>query len=221
MDRLVNDLLTLARLDEGVPMETAPVELVSLASDAVRTATAVGPEWPVQFWAARPVEVIGDKDRLRQVLDNLLANVRAHTPSGTSATVHVDQFGDQALIEVRDTGPGMPDEDARRVFERFYRADQARSRTARWQRARAVHRRRHRGGPRRDRLGRLRARPGAGGHRPAPVGAAPAGPRPGPVGRVDPALPADRAGSRGAPPAIHTRSTAGLHEVRRRAGHHA
>ncbi len=129
MDRLVNDLLTLTRLDEGVPMETAPVELVSLVSDAVRTAAAVGPEWPVQFWAARPIEVIGDRDRLRQVLDNLLANVRAHTPPGTTATVHVDQIGDQAQIEVRDTGPGMPDEDARRVFERFYRADPARART--------------------------------------------------------------------------------------------
>ena len=129
MDRLVNDLLTLTRLDEGVPMEMAPVELVSLASEAVRTATAVGPEWPVRFWAARPVEVTGDKDRLRQVLDNLLANVRAHTPPGTTATVHVDLVGDQAQIEVRDTGPGMPDEDARRVFERFYRADPARART--------------------------------------------------------------------------------------------
>jgi two-component system, OmpR family, sensor kinase len=129
MDRLVNDLLTLARLDEGVPMEMVPVELVSLASDAVRTATAVGPEWPVRFWAARPVEVQGDKDRLRQVLDNLLANVRAHTPPGTTATVRVDQVGEQAQIEVRDTGPGMPEEDARRVFERFYRADPARART--------------------------------------------------------------------------------------------
>ena len=168
MDRLVNDLLTLARLDEGVPMEMAPVELVSLVSDAVRTAAAVGPEWPVQFSATRPVEVIGDKDRLRQVLDNLLANIRAHTPEGTTATVHVDQIGDQAQIEVRDTGPGMPDSDAQRVFERFYRADPARARTAGRQRAGAVHRRRHRDGPRRDRLGRLDARGGAGGHRPDP-----------------------------------------------------
>lgn len=130
MDRLVSDLLTLARLDEGVPMEMAPVELVSLASDAVRTASAVGPDWPVRFWAAHPVEVSGDKDRLRQLLDNLLANVRAHTPPGTAATVRVDQVGDHAEIEVRDTGPGMPDEEARRVFERFYRADPARSRTS-------------------------------------------------------------------------------------------
>jgi two-component system OmpR family sensor kinase len=130
MDRLVSDLLTLARLDEGVPMEMAPVELVSLASDAVRTSTAVGPEWPVRFSAARPVEVMGDKDRLRQVLDNLLANVRAHTAPGTTATVRVGQVGDQAEVEVRDTGQGMPAEEARRVFERFYRVDPARSRTS-------------------------------------------------------------------------------------------
>jgi two-component system OmpR family sensor kinase len=129
MDRLVSDLLTLARLDEGVPMQMAPVELVGLASESVRTAAAVGPEWPVQFSAARPVEVTGNKDRLRQVVDNLLANVRAHTPSGTTATVHVGQIGDDAQIEVRDTGPGMPEEDARRVFERFFRADPARART--------------------------------------------------------------------------------------------
>ena len=129
MDRLVNDLLTLARLDEGVPMEMVPVELVSLVSDAVRTAAAVGPAWPVQFSATRPVEVKGDRDRLRQVLDNLLANIRAHTPEGTTATVHVDQIGDQAQIEVRDSGPGMLDSDAQRVFERFYRADPARART--------------------------------------------------------------------------------------------
>ncbi len=130
MDRLVNDLLTLARLDEGIPMKKVPVELVSLASDAVRTATAVGPEWPVRFWAAHPVEVIGDEDRLRQVVDNLLANVRAHTPPGTTATVRVDQVGDDAELEVHDTGPGMPAEEAQRVFERFYRADPARARTS-------------------------------------------------------------------------------------------
>jgi two-component system OmpR family sensor kinase len=130
MDRLVNDLLTLARLDEGLAMKMAPVELVSLVSESVHTATAVGPEWPVQFWAASPVEVDGDKDRLRQVIDNLLANVRAHTPEGTHTTVRIQQFGDDAEIEVRDDGPGMPGDDARRVFERFYRADAARSRTS-------------------------------------------------------------------------------------------
>jgi two-component system OmpR family sensor kinase len=128
MDRLVNDLLTLARLDEGLPVERTPVELVSLASEAVRTATAVGPEWPVHFSATRPVEITGDKDRLRQVVDNLLANVRAHTPPGTPTTVRVEQVGDEAEIVVRDSGPGMPTDEARRVFERFYRADRARTR---------------------------------------------------------------------------------------------
>ncbi len=130
MDRLVNDLLTLARLDEGVPMELTQVELVSLVAEAVHTATAVGPEWPVRFSAARPVEVTADKDRLRQVVDNLLANVRAHTPAGTTATVHVGQVDRDAEIEVRDTGPGMTGEEAARIFERFYRADPARSRTS-------------------------------------------------------------------------------------------
>jgi two-component system OmpR family sensor kinase len=129
MDRLVNDLLTLARLDEGVAMEQDPVELVSLASEAVRTAIAVGPEWPVTFSAPHPVEVTGDNDRLRQVVDNLLANVRAHTPPGTAATVRVDQVGGEAEVIVRDDGPGLPPDEARRVFERFYRADAARART--------------------------------------------------------------------------------------------
>jgi two-component system OmpR family sensor kinase len=129
MDRLVSDLLTLARLDEGVPMEREPVELVGLVSEGVHTATAVGPRWPVEFWAPHPVEVTGDKDRLRQVVDNLLANVRAHTPEGTTTTVRVDQIGDQAEIEVRDTGPGMPGDEANRIFERFYRSDPARTRT--------------------------------------------------------------------------------------------
>ncbi len=128
MERLVSDLLTLARLDEGVPMEQAPVELVGLVSEAVRTAGAVGPQWPVTFWAAHPVEIRGDKDRLRQVVDNLLANVRAHTPEGTTTTVRVSESEEEAEIEVRDTGPGMASDEAGRVFERFYRSDQARSR---------------------------------------------------------------------------------------------
>ena len=130
MDRLVSDLLTLARLDEGVPVQLAPVELVGLTAEAVRTATAVGPEWPVQFWAANPIEITGDKDRLRQVLDNLLANVRAHTPPGTATTVRVDSLGDEARIQVRDSGPGMAADDARHVFERFYRSDPARARSS-------------------------------------------------------------------------------------------
>jgi signal transduction histidine kinase len=128
MERLVNDLLTLARLDEGVPLQILPTELVSLCAEAVHTAKTVGPQWPVTFSAAHPVEVLGDPTRLRQVVDNLLANVRAHTPEGTTATVEVKQVGTTAQVVVRDHGPGMPSQDAARVFERFYRVDAARDR---------------------------------------------------------------------------------------------
>jgi two-component system, OmpR family, sensor kinase len=129
MERLVNDLLTLARFDEGLPLQIVPTELVSLGAEAVHTAGTVGPQWPVQFAASHPVEVMGDPVRLRQVVDNLLANVRAHTPPGTTAMVRVDQQGETAEIVVRDNGPGMPTDEAARVFERFYRADTSRARS--------------------------------------------------------------------------------------------
>jgi two-component system OmpR family sensor kinase len=129
MERLVTDLLTLARFDEGLPLQIVPIELVGLGAEAVHTAAAVGPQWPVQFTASHPVEVMGDPVRLRQVIDNLLANVRAHTPVGTVSSVRVDQQGATAEIVVKDAGPGMPTEEAERVFERFYRADASRART--------------------------------------------------------------------------------------------
>ncbi len=128
MDRLVSDLLTLARFDEGLPIQIVPTELVGLGAEAVHTASTVGPQWPVEFTASHPVEVMGDPTRLRQVIDNLLANVRAHTPEGTSATVRVDEDGTMAEIVVKDSGPGMPSEEAARVFERFYRVDASRAR---------------------------------------------------------------------------------------------
>jgi len=130
MKRLVEDLLLLARLDEGRPLDHDPVELVALAADAVHTAAAVGPDWPVTLDAERPVEVIGDPGRLRQVLDNLLTNVRAHTPPGTAATVRVAEDGVGAVVEVSDSGPGLPPDEAPHVFERFYRADPSRSRAS-------------------------------------------------------------------------------------------
>jgi two-component system OmpR family sensor kinase len=129
MGRLVEDLLLLARLDEGRPLERKPVELVGLAGEAVHAATAVGPAWPVELVAARPVEVVGDDVRLRQVFDNLLANVRAHTPPGTPARMTVGEDDGHAVVEVADEGPGLAPEEAGRVFERFYRADPSRSRT--------------------------------------------------------------------------------------------
>src|SRR5204863_4290510 len=91
--------------------------------DASRT---VGADWPMVLAAAEPVEVIGDATRLRQVFDNLLGNVRAHTPAGTEATVTVAANGDQAVVTVADNGPGLDPIQATRVFERFYRADSSR-----------------------------------------------------------------------------------------------
>jgi two-component system OmpR family sensor kinase len=128
MGHLVEELLLLARLDEGRAIELQPVELVSLAAEAVAAGAAINDNWPVRLQAAQPIEIIGDGARLRQVLDNLLANVRAHTPPGTRATVTVERLGADAVVSVVDGGPGLTDADAKLVFERFYRADQSRSR---------------------------------------------------------------------------------------------
>jgi len=128
MGHLLEDLLLLARLDEGRPLEREPVDLTGLAAEAVETASAVGPEWPVQLDADGPVTVVGDPARLRQVLDNLLSNVRSHTPPGTTARVRVTGGPEEAVVEVTDNGPGLSEDEAARVFERFYRADPSRSR---------------------------------------------------------------------------------------------
>ena len=129
MEQLVTDLLLLARLDEGRPMERRSVDLVALCAQAVHTASTVGPDWPVTFHASRPIEVEGDATSLRQVMDNLLGNVRAHTPPGTAVEVSVEPEGEGAVITVADDGPGMDPDEADHIFERFYRSDPSRSRT--------------------------------------------------------------------------------------------
>jgi two-component system OmpR family sensor kinase len=127
MTVLVEDLLLLARLDEGRPLEREPVELDEVVTEAVDAAVAVDPNRPVDL-EADPVVVLGDRDRLRQVLDNLLSNVRAHTPAGSPVRVKVGAENGLAVVEVADSGPGMTSEETARVFERFYRSDSSRSR---------------------------------------------------------------------------------------------
>ena len=127
MKELVEDLLLLARLDEGQPLERAPVELGELAAEAVETARALDPSRPLDL-EAQPATVLGDRARLRRVLDNLLGNVRSHTPADTPAHVRVTTLNGSAVLEVSDEGPGLPPEDFERVFTRFYRADTSRSR---------------------------------------------------------------------------------------------
>jgi two-component system, OmpR family, sensor kinase len=129
MSLLVEDLLLLARLDEGRPLAREPVELDEVVGEAVDTALTVEPERPISLDAERAV-VLGDRDRLRQLVDNLLANAREHTPPETPVRVSVSTSDGTARIEVEDAGPGMPPEEAERVFERFYRADQSRSRAS-------------------------------------------------------------------------------------------
>lgn len=124
MGVLVDELLLLARLDQGRPLEREPVDLAVLATEAVAASHVVEPGRPLSLEVTSAV-VYGDAVRLRQVLDNLLANVRQHTPGGTRATVRVAS----GVIEVADSGPGLAPEDAARVFERFYRVDASRARS--------------------------------------------------------------------------------------------
>ena len=128
MNALVEELLLLARLDEGRPLELERVDIAEVLVGAIRTARAVAADFPIALSISDVVVVKGDGTRLRQVIDNLLANVRSHTPSGTKSTIELRTDGDEAVLTVSDDGPGMNPDDAALVFERFYRADASRSR---------------------------------------------------------------------------------------------
>jgi two-component system, OmpR family, sensor kinase len=130
MGVLVDDLLLLARLDEGRPLAREPVDLAALARELVGDARALEPDRPFALEADGPVTVPGDDVALRQVLANLLSNVRRHTPPGAPATVRVSRQDGQVVLEVADRGPGLAPEDAARVFERFFRADPSRARVS-------------------------------------------------------------------------------------------
>jgi two-component system OmpR family sensor kinase len=120
MTVLVEDLLLLARLDEGRPLEREPVRLERVVEDAVETARTVDPDRPIGL-TLESASVVGDQARLRQVIDNLLSNVRAHTPAGAPVDVRVSSSNGSAVVAVAD---------AERVFRRFYRADESRSRAS-------------------------------------------------------------------------------------------
>jgi len=129
MSLLVDDLLLLARLDEGRPLGLELVQLHVVVSEAVETARTVEPERAIET-SIEPALVLGDRDRLRQIVDNLLSNVRAHTPPEAAVTVRVSSPNGSAVIDVEDGGPGLGSEDVGRVFERFYRADDSRARAS-------------------------------------------------------------------------------------------
>jgi two-component system, OmpR family, sensor kinase len=132
MGLLVEDLLLLARLDRERPLTLAPVELPVLGLDAVQAAQAIAPERRIELEVRdEPEQLVayGDDARLRQVIGNLLTNALVHTPPEASITLRIHaEPGNQAVVEVSDTGPGLSDEQKAHVFERFYRADEARTR---------------------------------------------------------------------------------------------
>lgn len=125
---LVDDLFLLARLDEGRPLASHPVDLGALAEEAADLARTLDGDRRIDVQVVGSVEVDGDRDRLRQVIDNILANVRMHTPTRTAASITVAAVDGRAVIEITDQGPGLRAEDRARVFERFYRADASRTR---------------------------------------------------------------------------------------------
>ena len=131
MTALVEDLLLLARLDAGRPLERAAVDLAPLVVDAVRDAHAAVPDhkWEVRL-PDDAAEVLGDEHRLRQVLVNLLANAGKHTPAGTTVTASLRRESGTAVLAIADDGPGIPQELLPTVFERFARGDGSRSRKA-------------------------------------------------------------------------------------------
>jgi two-component system OmpR family sensor kinase len=130
MTSLVEDLLLLARLDAGRDIETAPVDLSTLLVDCVSDAYVAGPEheWELDL-PDDPVVVEMDAHRIHQVIANLLANARIHTPAGTSVKVGLGvTAGDTAVVTVADNGPGIPRQQQRELFERFTRGDSSRQR---------------------------------------------------------------------------------------------
>lgn len=129
MSRLVDDLLTLARLDETHPVERRPVDLAVLAADACSDAIALEPSRPVQLEAPAPVRVIGDPGHLRQAIGNLVANAVRHTTPGTAVEVSTAVANGRARLSVRDHGTGLDEEALARVFDRFWQADPARAGT--------------------------------------------------------------------------------------------
>jgi two-component system OmpR family sensor kinase len=128
MGQLVENLLTLARLDQLPDIAMAPVDLTRLVADAIDDGRAAAPDRDVTFHHDGAISVMGDASQLRQVIGNLVGNALVHTPTGTPIEISVEPEGDRAKLEVRDHGNGLPVADSAELFERFWRADPGRER---------------------------------------------------------------------------------------------
>jgi two-component system OmpR family sensor kinase len=129
MRGLVEDLLLLARLDEGRSLDLEPVDLTVLARDAALDATATHPSRPVAVHSDGPMPVMGDEPRLRQMIGNLVTNALVHAGPDATVTIGLLRNGAQVTLTVTDDGTGMTADDAQHAFDRFWRADAARQRT--------------------------------------------------------------------------------------------
>jgi len=128
MSVLVDDMLLIARLDQGRPLDRKPVDLNAIAGDAASDARAVAPQRDITLSANGPVVVDGDDTRLRQVVGNLVRNALVHTPQQSAIEIAVSTLDGVGRISVADHGPGLSSEEMLRIFEPFYRADPSRSR---------------------------------------------------------------------------------------------
>ena len=131
MSTLVEDLLLLARLDQSREMAQEPVDLNALLTEAVASAKAAGPNHLIELsMPSAEVFILGDSQRVHQVVANLLANARTHTPDNSQIKVVLEQGIAETVISVSDNGPGLSEDDQERIFERFFRADPSRARTS-------------------------------------------------------------------------------------------
>lgn len=130
MGYLVEDLLMLARMDQSRELVISDVNLSELVQEAVTSAQAAGPDHTITTNISTGVATKGDADKIYQVVTNLLANARAHTPAGTTITVSTFTDGKDSFVTVADSGPGLSAEDQARIFERFYRVDASRQRNS-------------------------------------------------------------------------------------------
>jgi len=128
MTGLVDDMLVLARVDQGRPLDLEPVDLQAIATDAAADARAVAPQRDINLTSSGRVVVNGDDTRLRQVLGNLVRNALVHTPAQTPIDISLSTEDSVARLAVADHGPGLAADDLDRIFEPFYRADPSRSR---------------------------------------------------------------------------------------------